>query len=340
MPQKLSQTRKKQLEARSAQSRRPVTPLHPDLLAASYGKKLEAEVERGFQLVKKHLFPALKNETDMPETIRADIDDDSEKINEVIDGILKRYFGGMFSKSNPNLTKYARNVSKKLVDPMQAQVDRFNKNQFTRQFKRIAGVDPLQFEPELSAFLTVAGDQNVNKIVTQSSNYFDSIRQMTDDALREGTSVKELADDIQILTDSTKSQANLIAIDQVQKLNADLESQRQQNNGITRYIWQTRKNARVRSKSNSSGYSDHAGLEGAVIDWQYPPITVLKGKRAGERNHPGKDINCKCWSQPVIEDLTGKTSKVLEAAERKTQQLINDGRIPGYTLPKKKTEAA
>jgi uncharacterized protein with gpF-like domain len=77
-----------------------------------------------------------------------------------------------------------------------------------------------------------------------------------------------------------------------------------------------------------------------VIDWQYPPITVLKGKRAGERNHPGKDINCKCWSQPVIEDLTGKTSKVLEAAERKTQQLINDGRIPGYTLPKKKTEAA
>jgi uncharacterized protein with gpF-like domain len=294
MPQKVSPTRKKQLQARSSKSRQPREPLHPDLLAASYSKKLQKEVDRGFELVKKHLFPVLKDDTDMPDTItRADIDGDSDIINDMIDEILKRYFGGMYAKSRPNLNKYATQVAKKLVNPMQAQVNQFNKTQFTANFKRIAGVDPLKYEPTLNDFLEVAGQQNVEKIVTQSSKYFDDIRQMADSALRKGTSVKELTDDIVTLTGTAKNTANLIAIDQVQKLNADLESQRQQNNGITRYIWRTRKNARVRSKSNSSGYSDHAGLEGAVIDWQYPPITVLKGKRAGERNHVGKDINCK-----------------------------------------------
>ena len=305
MAQKLSRARKKQLKARSSKARRPIQPPAPDLLAASYAKKLEEEVQRGFNLVKELLFPVLRDKTDMPKTIqRADIADDASLINTVIDGILERYFGGMFSKSVPNTVTYARQVAKKLVDPMQSQVDRFNQNQFTKQFKRISGVDPLQFEPGLNDFLEVTGDQNVNKIVTLTSGYFDSIRELTNDALREGKSVKELTDQIIQLTQDTgetkkvdgkikRSQAHLIAIDQVQKLNADLESQRQQNNGITRYIWRTRKNARVRSKANSSGYSDHAGLEGAVIDWKFSPVTVLKGKRAGERNHAGKDIHCK-----------------------------------------------
>lgn len=293
MAQKLSPTRKKQIQARSSVARRPIKPAHPDLLAASYAKDLEAEIARGFKLVQKFLFPVLRDDTDMPDKIqRADIADDADLINTVIDGILERYFGGMFSKSVPNTVKYSRKVADKLVEPMQKQADRFNKTQFTKQFKRISGVDPLQFEPGLNDFLEVAGDQNVNLIVTQNSKYFDDIRQMANQALRDGTSVAELRDAIIALTDTTKQRAQLIAIDQVQKLNADLESQRQQNNGIRRYIWRTRRNARVRSKSNSSGYSDHAGLEGAVIDYGFPPITVLKGKRANERNHAGKDINC------------------------------------------------
>jgi uncharacterized protein with gpF-like domain len=70
-----------------------------------------------------------------------------------------------------------------------------------------------------------------------------------------------------------------------------------------------------------------------VFDWKFPPVTVLTGKRSGERNHPGQDINCKCWAEPVLEDLTGKKSRTLEAAERKTRKLIAEGRIPGYELP-------
>lgn len=338
MPQNLSETRKNQIKARAANGRRPVEPPHPDLIAASYSQKLQAEVQRGFDLVKKHLYPVLRDDVETLDlTIRSDIAGDADLINDAINKILDLYFGGMYSKENPNLEKYSRAASKKLVGPMQAQVTKFNETQFTKQFKRISGVDPLRYEPGLNELLEVSGKQNVNKIVTQSSVYFDKIQEQTDLALRKGTSVKELAGDIQVLTDSTQSQANLIAIDQVQKLNANQEELRQKNNGIKRYIWRTRRNARVRSKSNSSGTSDHAGLEGAVIDWNFPPVTVLQGKRAGERNHPGNDINCKCWGDPVLEDLIGgKKSKELIAAEAKTQKLINDGRIPGYILPKSK----
>lgn len=334
MPQVLSQNRKQLLRNRASQGKRPIEPLSPGLIGVSYAKKLKAEVDRGFKLVEDLLFPVLKDDVERLDSTRADIGDDSNIIQSIIAKILNKFFGGMFSKENPNLTKYGRAVKKKLVDPMLKQTDRHHKTQFSKSFKRISGVDPLAFEPGLNEFLNVAGEQNVNLIVTQSRVYFDNIQAMTNRALRKGTSVAELRQDIIQLTGTTKSRAQLIAIDQVQKLNADLESQRQQNNGLTRYIWRTRQNARVRSLANSNGTSDHAGLHGAVIDWNFPPITVLRGKRAGERNHAGMDINDKCWAEPVIEDLTGKSSKTLEKGETITRKLISQGRIPGYKLPK------
>ncbi len=336
MAKKLSKTRKKLIRSKSGLSRRRITPTHPDLLAASYGKKLAAEIERAFKLVEKRLFPVLAN---LDSLQRADIADDADSAGKVIESIMNQFFGGMFTGGNPNLTNYSREVSKKIVTPMQSQVDQFSETQFTKNFKKISGVDPLRFAPELSDALKVAGEQNVNKIVTQSSKYFDSIKEMTNDALRKGISAKELAEDIRNLTGSTKRQSELIAVDQVQKLNADLEQTRQKSNGIKRYIWRTRKNARVRSRGNSGGASDHAGIEGAAIDYSFPPTTVLKGKRAGERNHPGSDINCKCWAEPIIDDLLGEVSPQLVAAEAKTQTLISAGRIPGYTLPKRKEAA-
>lgn len=340
MAQKISAHRKKLLKARFSKSRRPVQQSLPVLLWAAYASRLEKEIARGFELIKSMLFPVLKNDIETLKPIRADILEDSDKIDKVINLILKKYFGSMRASDEPNLTGYARSVASKIVNPMQAKVDNFSEREFTKTFKRISDVDPLQFNAGLSDLLKVAGKQNINKIVTVNSKYFSDIQDLVDSALRSGTSVSELADSIRKLTDSTKTQSRLIAIDQVQKLNADLEQQRQKNNGITRYIWRTRRNARVRSKGNSNGYSDHAGLEGAIFDYRFPPVTVLKGKRAGERNHPGKDINCKCSAEPVIEDLTGETSKTLEAAEEKTRQLIKAGRIPGYSLPERQTKAA
>ena len=333
MPQKLSKTRKQQIKARSEKTITPTPPRQPTLIIAEYNKRLKKEINRGFNLVKKELFPLLKDDIERLDVeARADILDDSDKINTALDLILEQFFGSKVTVGRPNLTKYTFNVAKKLVEPMQGKVNDFNKNQFTRQFKQISGVDPLQFDPGLNEILKVSGQQNVEKIVTQSSNYFDQIREQTNLALRKGTSAKELTDDIIKLTGTTENRARLIATDQIQKLNADLEAGRQQNNGITRYIWHDRNNARVRP--------DHADLDGAIFDWNFPPVTVTTGKRAGERNHPGTDINCKCSASPVIADITGIFDEAILAAEKKTAKLISEGRVPGYQLPKRKNKAA
>jgi len=336
MPETISKTRKKLI--RSGIGRRPVQSLLPDLQAAAYAKKLQTEIERGFNLVRKRLFPVLKS---LESLQRVDtVTDDAGRANEVLNEILNSFFGGMLSKDQPNLGRYSRKVAAKLVNPMQTGVDKFNAAQFKKQFKRISGVDPLKSAAGISDALEVAGQHNVDKIVTVNSNYFDQIRESSNRALRKGTSYGDLKTEIVELTEATQQRAKLIAVDQVQKLNADLEQTRQKGNGISRYFWRTRRNARVRSKANSKGYSDHAGLEGAVIDYNHPPVTVLSGKRAGETNHPGHDINCKCWSEPVLEDLTGKSSGALEEGEKITRRLISENRIPGYTLPELKKKAS
>lgn len=334
MPQKLSATRKEQLKARSAKTRRPIEPVHPDLIGVSYSKRLQGEIERGFLLVESLLFPVLKNDVERLDSVRIDITEDADIIGKTINKILSRFFGGMFSKDHPNLTGYSSKVLNKLVSPMLAQTDRHNKTQFTKTFNRIAAVDSLENRPELNKHLRFSGEVNTDLIVTQNRKYFNDIQAIADRGLRKGSSVADMTQEIIDLTGTTQSNAKRIALDQVNKLNADLEGERQRNNGMTRYIWHTRKNARVRSKANSNGTSDHRSLEGAVFDWNFPPITVLKGKRAGETNHPGQDILCFCWAEPVIEDITGKRSKVLELAEFKTRKLINQGRVPGYKIPK------
>ncbi len=129
----------------------------------------------------------------------------------------------------------------------------------------------------------------------------------------EGIGNPQLIQSIHDLTQVSKTRATLIATDQIQKLNSNLEQIRQQNNGISRYIWRTRRNARVRE--------DHSRLEGCVFKWDQPPVTVRSGKRSGERNHAGEDINCKCWAEPVVDDILERRTKKIIAAESKTRLL-------------------
>ena len=74
-----------------------------------------------------------------------------------------------------------------------------------------------------------------------------------------------------------------ITRDQTQKLNANLNEQRQRQLGVTQYIWRTSEDERVRVT--------HSDNNGKTFDWASPPAVT---------GHPGFDVQCRCISEPII----------------------------------------
>lgn len=89
-----------------------------------------------------------------------------------------------------------------------------------------------------------------------------------------------------------RSDARLIARDQVGKLNGKMNQYRQQSLGGTRYRWRGSRDQRERA--------DHLRLEGKIFKWDSPPIV---DRKSGRRGHPGEDYQCRCRAEMVIEDI-------------------------------------
>lgn len=95
----------------------------------------------------------------------------------------------------------------------------------------------------------------------------------------------ELAEEIERRFDFAADHAEIIARDQVGKLNGQLDAQRQQNLGIKRFIWRTVGDERVRD--------EHEERDGETYDYDDPPDGEL----------PGEPINCRCSAEPVFDDI-------------------------------------
>jgi len=182
-------------------------------------------------------------------------------------------------------------------------VNRANKGYYEELTSRVLGVNPLQHEPWLNESMKLFVRENASLIQTLPTEGLSDIEQMVYRESRRGLSPKDMRAKIREEFEVTEGRARVIARDQVGKFNANLTEKRQTNLGITEYIWRDSGDGRVRSQSNTKGYSDHSHLDGTKQKWSDPPVTVFKGKRAGERNHPGEDIQCRCWADPVIDHL-------------------------------------
>ena len=84
-----------------------------------------------------------------------------------------------------------------------------------------------------------------------------------------------------------KRKAQLIARDQMAKLNADITRSQQEDAGVREYTWRTSGDSRVRER--------HRELDGKVFSWDNPPVVDLK---TGRRCHPGQDYQCRCVAIP------------------------------------------
>lgn len=184
-----------------------------------------------------------------------------------------------------------------------SMVNRANQAYHAELINRVRGVNPIMMEPWLDESMKSFIRENSSLIKTIPTEGLSDIEQMVYRESRRGLSPKDMRAKIREEFDVSEGRARVLARDQIGKFNANLSEKRQTNLGITEYIWRDSADGRVRSLSNTKGYSGHAHLNGKRIKWSEPPVTVFKGKRAGERNHAGEDILCRCWADPVIDHL-------------------------------------
>lgn len=159
---------------------------------------------------------------------------------------------------------------------------------WARQLKASLGVDLPTAEPELGPVMTAFRDENVALIRSLAADKVTRVRDILADA-GPGTRVEEIAKSIRDMGDVTQSRAELIARDQVLKLNAEVTQKRHEAAGIVEFVWSTSRDERVRP--------DHKVLEGKRYRYDDPPVV---DRRRGTRGLPGIHFQCRCVAIPVI----------------------------------------
>ncbi len=140
--------------------------------------------------------------------------------------------------------------------------------------------------PSYTDLLKLKAKENVQLIKTLPERHFAALQSSVLSAVTQGTQVGDIEDMIDDRFDSMDSNAELIARDQVGKLNGQLTEMSQTDLGVEKYVWRTAGDDRVRST--------HAHHEGVIYSWDNPPA---------DTGHPGQDFQCRCYAEPVLDDL-------------------------------------
>lgn len=170
---------------------------------------------------------------------------------------------------------------RKALETFWSATDRHN----ARELKRVAGIDARALRLPVGSWV----DRNVALIQSVQGEQLDDIRSILDEAEIKGAHPSEISKQIQERTGVAQSRADLIARDQVLKLNATMTKSRQTAAGIDRYRWSTSQDDRVRP--------DHEELNGQIFYWNDPPDT------GNGNNHPGEDFQCRCVAVPILDVL-------------------------------------
>lgn len=179
------------------------------------------------------------------------------------------------------------------------------------EFRRLVGISPRK-DLGVGAALDVFRDKNVALIKSLVGTQLDEITEILANAEVNALRVEDIRKQLQDRFGVNKSKADLLARDQVLKLNGDLTQTRQMAVGITRYIWTTAGDERVRGTPGGKWPKGlHYDLDGTVHDWNNPPICALDGRRG----HPGQDYQCRCIAYPVLPELEDEGPPAVDGTE-------------------------
>ena len=130
--------------------------------------------------------------------------------------------------------------------------------------------------------------ENVDLIKTVPSQSLGKIKELVYRQYMDGGSTTNIVKELQRQYGMDKRHANLIARDQIGKLNTKITESQQRDAGVKRYKWSDSRDEKVRKS--------HRRLNGHIFSWDNPPETD-----GGRRCHPGEDYQCRCCAIPVFE---------------------------------------
>jgi SPP1 gp7 family putative phage head morphogenesis protein len=248
-------------------------PSEPLALRAQYARDLVALVRRIGDVVKDVVvsrLPQLERQASVVAVL------DTRDAPELFDAVKVKL---EFAFSPERLRKLTRGVGEESA--------RHQRTQLERQLSKVA-VDVLGAEPYLDGAIRDFTRENLALIRGLKDDTLADLERRVTRAVADGQRASEIATEIEERLGVSESRARLIARDQVSKFQGDLAQLRQRELGITKYKWSTLGDGRERD--------EHKAQDGKVFEWGDPPPT----------GHPGEDVQCRCYAEPVLEDLAGE----------------------------------
>lgn len=195
------------------------------------------------------------------------------------------------------LAKWGSQIIKRFDNMAEKIADDFAKrNQFATQTAMMSQLKKAGFtvafkptQKSLEAFRAAVAE-NVALIKSIPRKAHEQVEAKVWNAVRQGSDLHKLSNDLAKTHKVTIDRAALIARDQNAKGKATIERVRQMELGITRAIWM----------------HSHAGKEPRPthVAMNEKPYDLAKGMwdaDEGEWVHPGQLINCRCTNRPIIE---------------------------------------
>lgn len=247
----------------------------------SYLRDLKPYLEAIQNSMKTTVIPALpillrQLDFNKPETVRNDA------VADDLVALMKRGLVKTFEDFTPDEIK-------RIAQLKGMETEAWNKQVIRRGLKKVVGVDIYFSEPWLNDALQLFSLHNTDLISSIAEDAFYDVQNIVMQGIQAGERWETMADKIEGYVDpdvgKTYNRAKLIARDQVNKLNGNLNQLRQAEIGVRRYVWRTVGDERVRDS--------HARNDGKIFRWDGGPAT----------GHPGEEINCRCWAEPVLDDL-------------------------------------
>jgi SPP1 gp7 family putative phage head morphogenesis protein len=211
-----------------------------------------------------------------------------------------------------DLARAITNIAQDLIKPTQGTIKRmtaiapkvneYNKAEWRKLVRSQYGVNPTAEDQsayrDLMAHWAFNNAALIKDIPTKA---MQQIADMTQEALMSGKVQDDLSAEVMDTFDErldvADSRCDLIARDQVAKLNGRLTQERQTDIGVDSYIWRTVGDERVRDT--------HEEVDGQTFSWDSPPGET-------DFNHPGEDYQCRCWAEPILPETMDVEASLMD----------------------------